>query len=129
MKRKMLEKCLKIAKEYLHKHLEAYRHFTFVVQSNKITEWGTNRRGEALTFLGYDKHTKLHSEIDAYFKAKGIMESGTFEVVNIRITKSGIIRNSRPCRRCFDFLKKMGCKRIWFTTDLENFARMEIEKE
>ena len=125
MRRKMIDKCLSIAITNLTKHEEPYCHYTFVVQGRAIIEWGTNRRGSPLMFLGYQKHTKMHSEVDAYFKAKGIM-NGSFEVLNIRLTKSGEIKNSRPCQCCFDFLKGMGCKRITFSTDIGHFARMDI---
>jgi hypothetical protein len=127
MKRKMLDICLQIAKSNLHKHAEPYRHFSFVIVDNRVVEWGTNRRGSPLTHLGYDRYTKLHSEIDAYFKARGLIGNQcSFEIVNIRLTKGGIIRNSKPCRCCFEFLKGLKCKRIWFSTDLENFARMDV---
>lgn len=126
MRKKMLGICLGMARDYLHKHVENYCHFTFIIQDNKVVEWGTNRSADALTFLGYPKHSKMHSEVDAYFKAKGILDKKPFEAVNIRITRTGLIRNSRPCKCCFEFLKGLKCKRIWFTTNLENFARMDV---
>jgi hypothetical protein len=128
MKRKVLGVCLETANDYLHKHVEPYCHFSFIVQNNKIIEWGTNRCASPLTFLGYPVHSKMHSEVDAYFKAKGILGKGPFEVVNIRLTKTAMIRNSRPCRCCFEFLRGLECKRIWFTTNLGNFARMDFVK-
>lgn len=110
----------------LPNHAENYCHFTFIVQDNSLIAYGTNRRASPLTFLGYESHTKMHSEVDAYFKAKGIMKKEPFEAVNIRLTKTGAIRNSRPCKCCFAFLRGSNCKRVWFTTNLENFARMDI---
>jgi len=126
MNKRILRKCLHISKDYLHKHEETYKHFSFIVYNDSIIEWGTNRCRDALKFLGYESHTKMHSEVDAYFKARGLIGRNQFEVVNIRLTKTGIIRNSRPCSCCFEFLRGLNCKKIWFTTDLENFARMDI---
>ena len=126
MKRKILQACLDIAMRRLANHPENYCHFTFIVQDNRIVAFGTNRCGHPLTFLGYESHTKMHSEVDAYFKAKGIMKKEPFEAVNIRLTKTGAIRNSRPCKCCFAFLSGSRCKRVWFTTNIENFASMEI---
>jgi hypothetical protein len=82
-----------IAKDYLHKHPQPYRHYTFIVQNRRIVEWGIKRTGSPMTHVGYADHTKIHSELDAYSKARGIMDKDYFEAVNIRITKSGIIRN------------------------------------
>jgi len=127
MKRKILDICLNIAIRNLPNNTEPYCHYTFLVQRNSIVEWGKNRRGPPLTFLGYESHTKMHSEVDAYFKAKGIMiKNEPFEAVNIRLTKTGSIKNSCPCKCCLAFLKGLKCKRVWFTTDLENFARMDF---
>lgn len=126
MNKRILKKCLQIARSNLTKHNEPYRHFTFIVIKNIIIEWGTNRRGEPLTFLGYDKHTKIHSEVDAYFKGKGLMGKEPFEAINIRLAKNGELKNSRPCRCCTQFLKGFKCKRIWFTTHLDGFARIDL---
>jgi len=129
MKTKVLHSCLRIAIEHntpsKHPEWYAYKHFSFVIQQNRIVEWGTNRRGSALTFLGYEPHQKIHSEVDAYFKARGIMTKGIpFEVVNIRLNKSHVLRASNPCRCCYQFLKNLGCKGIFFTTDIGKFARI-----
>lgn len=126
MKRKILEACLRKAIEYLPKHGEPYRHYTFVICKNKIIEWGLNRRGSPLTFLGYADHTKMHSEVDAYFKAKGLLDKQSFEVVNIRLNMDGSIKNSQPCSCCCEFLKNFKCNRVWFTTGMGRFARMDI---
>lgn len=131
MKSRVLNTCLDIAfknnNPIKHPEWECYKHFSFIVQDNKIVEWGTNRRGSSFTFLGYEPYQKIHSEVDAYFKAKGIMDKHVdFEVVNIRLTKTGMIKASNPCKCCFAFLKNLGCKRIWFTTGVENFACMSF---
>jgi len=124
MKRKLLIKCLSIATKNNCNHPESdcYHHFSFIVQKNKIVAWGTNRRSSPLTFLGYPSYSKMHSEIDAYYKSKGIMDKSDFEVVNIRLTKSNNVKESTPCKCCYAFLKHLGCSRIWFTTSIGNFA-------
>jgi tRNA(Arg) A34 adenosine deaminase TadA len=125
MKKKILDNCLKIAVKNNHKHpdYKGYHHFTFIVQSDKLIEWGANRKSQAMTFLGYKKHTKRHSEVDAFLKAKGLLDKNKcFEVVNVRLSKQNEIRISSPCSCCSQFLKNIGCKKIWFTTDMGEFA-------
>jgi hypothetical protein len=110
-----------------HPEWGCYHHFSFIIQKNKILEWSTNRRGDALTFLGYEPHQKIHSEVDAYKKAKGIMDrSLPFEVVNIRLTKTGRISTSEPCKCCFAFLRNLDCKSVHFTTDIGSFASIRF---
>jgi hypothetical protein len=123
MKKSLLLKCLDIAYKYntpeLHPEWTCYKHYSFVIQNDKIVDWGTNRRGNAITFFGYPKYSKIHSETDAYFKSKGIMNRDSpFEVINIRLSKNGSIKNSKPCKCCTAFLKKLGCRSIWFTTEI-----------
>lgn len=131
MKHKILRNCLQIAMDNntddKHPEWYAYHHYTFIVQNNKIIDWGTNRRCSPLIYLGYKDHTKMHSEVDAYFKARGLLSKDKpFEAVNIRLTKTYKIRMSMPCNCCFSFLKRAGCKRVWFTTNLENFANLVL---
>ena len=127
LKKKVTEICLDIALKNLHKHNEQFKHFSFVIQSNKIIDWSTNRTAEPLKHFGYADYTKIHSETDAYRKAKGIMDHTIpFDVVNIRLSKNGTIRGSCPCKSCFTYLKKLDCREIWFTTDLEVFAEMDV---
>lgn len=132
MKRKILYECLEIARRNntpeKHPQWGFYHHFSFIISDNKILEWGTNRSSQPLTYLGYDSYTKMHSETDAYFKAKGLMrkKQQTFEVVNIRLNKSNRIKMSNPCKCCFTFLKNMGCKKIWFTTNIDSFASLDF---
>lgn len=129
MNKKILKQCLIISEKNNHKHpdQDGYRHFSFVVQNEKIIEWATNTIGEPIMFLGYPSYGKVHAEFNALNKARGIMvRYSRFEVVNIRITKGGLIRNSCPCKNCFDFLASHGCSKIWFTTGLNKaFARVE----
>jgi len=131
VKNRILNECLTIAfknnNPIKHPQWDCYKHYSFVIQNHKIVEWGTNRRGSSFTFLGYEPYQKIHSEVDAYFKARGIMDKGVpFEVVNIRLTKNGTLRDSNPCKCCFAFLRNLGCKAIWFSTDLENFASLRF---
>ena len=125
MKRKLLSECLGIAIKNNHKHPEGdcYHHFSFVIQNNKIVEWGTNRRASAIKELGFKSYSKLHSEVDAFRKAKGIIEKNeNFEVINIRLNKDNLIKGSKPCKCCYAFLKHLGCQRVWFTTNIGSFA-------
>jgi len=131
MKNKILMKCMAVARKnnnpVNHPEYGNYIHYSFIIQKNRIVDWGTNRRASALTNLDYLPYQKMHSEVDAYFRAKGIMiKNEPFEMVNIRLTKTFRIRHSNPCRCCYGFLKNLNCKRVWFTTDLGVFASLSF---
>lgn len=125
MKRKVLHQCLSIAVKNnpFHPEWDHYHHFSFIIQDNKIVQFATNKRASPLTHLGFGSYTKMHSEVNVYQKAKGIMDRNSdFEVVNIRLTKNNEVKESQPCKCCYAFLRHLGCKRIWFTTRMGNFA-------
>jgi len=129
MKNTILRECLRIAIERNPTHPEwgHYHHFSFIVQANRILEWGINRKGPPLTQYGYKRFGKLHSETEAFRKAKGILDHGKkFEIVNVRLNRSGDVRLSKPCKTCYSFLKSVGdCGYVWFTTDV-GWARIKI---
>jgi hypothetical protein len=128
MTNKLLDICLTIAKHYLPKHSRknGYKHFSFIIQNNKLIEWGTNKSGPPIAYLGYQKHQMIHSENLAYKRAKGLIDKNEyFEVINIRLNSSGILKISKPCTCCSIFLKNFKCRTIWFSsTNSNNFTKI-----
>jgi len=121
MTTKILAECLRKALRGLPEHNQFihHPHTTFVVQDNKIIEWGENRTGDPPIYFGYFKRSeapKLHAELVAYRRARGILASGGFDLVNVLLNKQGEIKNSAPCEVCQAWLREMGCRSVWFTT-------------
>lgn len=124
MKNGLIRESLRIARGKLPSHPQFFHwpHFAFIIQDNKIIEWAYNTNAEPARHLGY--HTQLeggmaktHAELNAYRAAKGLLDhKKTFEVVNIRLSKLGKIRLSKPCDCCTNFLRAMGCSQCWFST-------------
>ena len=131
MKSTIIRDALRIAQEKLpaHPQFDYWPHYTFVVQSNKIVEWGYNTPQEPAKHLGYNARishgvSKTHAELNAYRAAKGLLNPNkSFEIVNIRLSRQGSIRNSQPCACCFSFLSDLGCTHCWFSTDC-GFAKI-----
>ncbi len=123
MKKKILEQCLQIAKSKntpdLHPDWGSYHHFSFVIQNNKIVEWGTNKKGAVSEIHGFsERRHKIHSEVDAARKAKGLLNRNKpFDIVNIRLSRASKIRKSAPCKCCTSFLSFVGCNKVHYTTD------------
>lgn len=126
--KKILRECIRLAREKTKSHNKKvrHRHFSFVIQGKKILARGVNIPSNPPKELGFSNHQGIHSEIDAYRKAKGILDhEKSFTIVNIRINKRGILRNSMPCKQCYDFLKYCGAHVIYFSTNY-GFARIKI---
>lgn len=128
MTKKLLDTCLTIAMHYLPKHtrVDGYKHFSFIIQNNKLVEWGTNRSGPPLKMFGYAEHQMIHSENLAYRRAKGLLDkTKKFQVINIRLNGSGELKISKPCQCCTNFLRNLGCSSIWFSqSNSEEFQKI-----
>jgi hypothetical protein len=128
MKKSLLAYALNVAKEKLplHPQLEYFPHYTFIVQNNHIVDWATNLSQNPPVHYGYknnsldpDYRPKVHSEIAAYKKAKGIMDKNQgFEIINIRLNKHKEIRLSKPCFCCFEILCELGCQKFYYSSEL-----------
>ena len=130
MKARIIEECLRISRRQLFKHpkikYSGSLHYSFVVQSGKVVEWGMNREGKPPSFLGFDKHSKLHAEVVAYRKARGLLDKLVpFQLINVRINRSGELRNSYPCPCCLGYLETLNCSEVWFSTNA-GMAKMRI---
>lgn len=125
MKKSLLKEAINIScnKILLHPEYDHYIHYSFIIQNNKIVEWGTNNRLVPAIHFGYQARLndlnytpKMHSEFMAYRKAKGLMRRNKeFEMINIRLNKNKELRISKPCDCCFSIMKELGCKRFYYS--------------
>lgn len=133
MKKSLLDAALKIARDTLNKHPE-YRHFmhwSFIIQNNKIVDWSTNDSGIPPIHFGYRSRLqnnevaeKKHAEFKVFFKCRGLINfDKRWDVINIRLNKTGELRMSKPCVCCYGLLKEFGCSTIYFTTNY-GFAKV-----
>lgn len=131
MKKKLLKQCLDIAlinTNQSHSQWNNFMHFSFFVQDNKIIGWGTNRTGCVQSYLNYPSYSKIHAEVAGYKRCRHFIDNRkSFEVVNVRTTKTKQIRQSDPCKCCSGFLQNLNCKRVWFTTKNGMFANIEFD--
>lgn len=118
MTKQLLNDSLRRAQQSLQKHpqFDHYLHWSFIVQSNQIVEWGMNREAEPPKHWGYRPNSKLHSEYCAYKKARGLLSNGPFQLINIRLNRQGEMKLSRPCRTCQQWLTALGCNKLVWTT-------------
>lgn len=133
MKKSIIHEATAIARKRLQNHPEfkSFIHFSFVIQNNQIVEVGRNNKRAPPLHFGYQRRLinadygpKTHSEIDAYRKARGLLRPNKhFEILNIRLNKQSLFRNSKPCWCCYQLLKLLGCKTFYFTVNGEEFLK------
>lgn len=123
MTSKIITSCIHRAIEYAPKHPQYshYLHYSFIIQDNKIIEWGTNQEGVPPRHFGYHSRVtvpKLHSELVAYRKGRGLLKKGKpFEMLNIRVNRHNELKIAAPCVVCQEWLASVGCTLVWFTTE------------
>ena len=128
MRQRILSDCIKIARQQNEKHPQYgyFHHWTFIVQNNKIIGIGKNRLGNPIYYnFGFTNRSKIHSELDAYKKTKGIIDKNTpFYCVNIRLNRIGDLRLSKPCDCCQRFLIFAGCSGVWHSTSENSLIKL-----
>jgi tRNA(Arg) A34 adenosine deaminase TadA len=122
---KILKECLRLAsrknKPDLHPDWGCFHHFSFIIQDQAIVGMGLNRLGDSLIH-GYPRRSKIHSEVDVYRKVRGILVPKPWDMVNIRLNKTSELRNSQPCTCCQQFIRAVGVRNVYFSTN-DGFAK------
>lgn len=133
MNRRIVQIALGIALKYRgEKHPNfghKSQHYSFVIQDNAILEWGFNRPIQNPVHYGYERFNGRHAEIDAWLRARGILNGHPWDVLSLRLRKSGLgeleLGDSAPCFRCGDILRSLGCRNIYYSTDMGRIVRVE----
>lgn len=124
MKKSILRECIRIAEQKLSNHpqLDYFPHYSFVIQYNKIIEWGTNMAGVPPIHFGYHERlngegeAKLHSELVAWRRARDLLDNDKhWDMVNIRMSRDKTIRLSKPCSCCAAVMRELGCKKFYYS--------------
>ena len=63
------------------------------------------------------KYPYIHSELAAILDFKDIDNAHRYHILNIRLGKSGKLRNSMPCDMCMNLINKHNFKSIIYSTD------------
>ncbi len=119
MQKKLLFKCIDISRDLTNLPVGPKKHFSFIIDKNKILSFGVNngfKTHPMAKYLGY-RYNCIHSELDAIlnFRHKNIEK---YSLLNIRIGRDKIsIRNSKPCDLCQKLIEKTKIKKVYFFED------------
>lgn len=103
-----------------------YDHYSYIVSDNEIVEWGRNKtKLVPPVHWGYNEHQGIHSELSAYLKAAGILRGREFGVVNVRLSPSLELKDSKPCKNCENLLRALGAGWVVYSTE-DGFRKMGL---
>ena len=91
-------------------------HFSFILRKNKVIATGEERRGKTHPLAakyGY-KYPTIHSELDAFRQLHKADIRDSLILVNTRISTTGVVGMSRPCKYCIGWVTKI-FDEIWYT--------------
>lgn len=127
MNNKLKDKIIKLSYELIHIPNSRFKHFTYIVDGNKILSIGYNNAWKTHTIANKYKHrfNCIHSEVSALIRFQYPEEYlSRCKIINVRINKSGDICMAKPCNHCLPILTNVGFKEIWFTNNSQIFERL-----
>ena len=128
----VLDESLDIARSILPDAIEKRKgknkifHFAFGYKKNKLVAIGQNNPEKTHTkalklsrkFNTNIKYPYLHAETDLISRLWGKCRiDNRLKVVVIRLSQSGELRNSKPCRRCRKILEALDVTRLWWSNE------------
>ena len=132
---KVIEISFALAGKYPYK--KRCRHFSFIFERNRLVSIGINNPKTHPMNLKYNyigkKENKInevigtHSELSAVIKI-GFENCKGLTIVNTRINRNNQLDYSYPCNGCCDMIKRMGFKKLIYTTKQQNFETLNVEK-
>lgn len=124
MNKNLLRECLAESLRRMPNHgqFKHYIHYSYAVVDGAVYVVGTNKSAIPDLHLGYNQRVpepKIHSELDAYRKLRKIVpiNKAEWSLVNVRVNRSGEMKNSKPCPVCQGWLSAVGCKSVTYTTE------------
>jgi hypothetical protein len=91
-------------------------HFSYILRKNKVIALGKEQRGKTHPLAaryGY-KYPTIHSELDAFRQLHKFDIRDSLTLVNTRISCTGVLGMSRPCKYCIGWVTKI-FDEIWYT--------------
>lgn len=122
---KIFTKVKEISYALLNEHPSSHRcrHFSFVIDGNKIIKIGFNRSKTHPRNLLYNYKNRrgefmadqigIHSEMDAIIKL-GLTDCSGLNIVNTRINRNNQLDMSKPCNGCLHMLRSLNFNSIFY---------------
>lgn len=108
-----------------------YKHYACVLKKKRVLAIGTNH----VIFDSYN--SSIHAENDVITKFKRInkfrryiKKSDSIDILVFRLTKTGVLGYSRPCKTCIDMLlsSNFNIRKIYYSTSNGNFTSEKLSE-
>lgn len=132
---KIFTKVKEISYALLNEHPGSHRcrHFSFVLDGNKVLKIGFNRSKTHPRNLLYDYKNRrgesmanqigIHSEMDAIIKL-GYTDCYGLTIINTRINRRNELDMSMPCNGCLHMLKSLNFSKIFYIDNNKQFKNV-----
>jgi len=111
------------------------RHFSFIMDKNRIISIGLNSLKTHPKNLKYNYVNKMnqnisdivgtHSELSAVIKL-GEEDCSDLNLVNTRINRNDELDFSAPCSGCLDMIKQLNFKNVYFSNSQGKFDKLNL---
>lgn len=132
---RIIEISFALAGKYPYK--KRCRHFSFIFEKNRLLSIGINNPKTHPLNLKYNyigkKEFKINELVGTHSELNAVLKLGSenckgLTIVNTRVNRNDEIDYSCPCHGCRDMIKKLGFKRLLYTTKQQKFEALDVEK-
>ena len=124
------KKLIRRSLEFIHLPDGRTKHFTYILERNKIISFGWNQafkthpmaKKYGMRFLCI--HSELHAITNFPYRINTI---GNYDLVNVRIRKTGEVCISKPCIFCQKLISDLGITTIFYSTNEGQFIKYDYK--
>lgn len=113
-----INRMMRICKE-MYDPCIRYNHFAFIVRRNRVVCFGRNKPFKTHPACTDYRFNAIHAEIDAIFNAprRVVAQAHKYGLVSIRVRKNMEFGLAKPCRLCYNIIRRLGFNEIWYSTN------------
>lgn len=122
-----LDSYINISRALLDRPVGKNKHFSFIVEKNKIRAigWNNYNKTHSISYKYNKEWPRLHSEASAIVKFDGRpKELCNCILINVRLNKDGKVMYSRPCKNCLALINTFSFCKVYFTNQYGHFERL-----
>lgn len=114
---RILTTCQKVSRGMVHLVQTRCKHFSFLIDKNKIVSagWNFSYKSHPLAAKYGHRFNSIHSELHCLTSHK--KSKNNLIMVNIRLDDTGF-KNSKPCIHCQKMLRDFNVTTIFYTTEI-----------
>lgn len=119
------------------KNSQRCRHFSFILDGNRILSIGINNSKTHPYNLNFNyvnkQKTRISDIVGTHSEVSAVLKYGkdckNLTLVNTRINRNNEIDYSKPCSGCFDMIMSIGFKKVYYTNREKNFSCIFLKNQ